>query len=135
MMPVVTTVPKRKLQTSKKDDDRRATTRRAVKTPVEYRISGSTPQSGWKRGQTLDMSASGILVDIPGKVTVGSTVELGMDWPGLYYRRSTVWLLLTASVVRNDCRGTALRILRHEFRDVRPAMVGPRNLAGNRAVA
>jgi hypothetical protein len=106
---------------------------------LQYRASGSTPDSAWKRGRTLDISAGGILIDIPESMPVGSRLELVMDWPGLYHCRPMVRLFLTASVTRTaaNTNGTciALRILNHVFGDVRPAAVRSPGAARTQAVA
>lgn len=88
---------------------------------MQYRIGNGKVQSNWRCGSTLDMSVAGILIDIP-PVLIGSTVDLEIEWTGLYHGRM-VRLVLTGTVFRVDDRGTALRILRHEFRDVRPAVI------------
>jgi len=69
------------------------------------------------------MSASGLLIEIPETLVPGTILDIGADWPGLYHGCAVVRLLLTATVIRIDQRGTALRILSHEFRDIRPALV------------
>ncbi|HXB72012.1 MAG TPA: PilZ domain-containing protein [Candidatus Acidoferrales bacterium] len=112
-----------------KGKNRRTANRYTMRTPLQYRTSGSTPQSAWKRGHTLDISAGGILIDIPEAMPVGSRLELMMDWPGLYHCRPMVRLFLTASVTRTAAHTNgaciALRILNHRFVDVRPAAVRP----------
>lgn len=102
---------------------------------MHYRIPGGVLHSAWKNGQTLDMSAGGLLIDAPEAAPVGSTVELVLDWPGLYHGKPMVHLFLIGSVMRNDSRGTALRILSHQFRDVRPAVMPSRRPERNLAVA
>jgi hypothetical protein len=77
------------------------------------------------------MSAGGIFMNATEAVLVGSTLELEIDWPGLYHDKPMVHLLVTGSVVRNDGRGTALRIVSHQFRQVRPALVPPRRAERN----
>ena len=81
------------------------------------------------------MSATGLRIEILETVSEGTVMEFLMDWTGLYHGKSTVRLFLTASVVRVDARGTALRILKHQFRDARPAVVRPRRVERNLAVA
>jgi hypothetical protein len=77
----------------------------------------------------------GILMDIPEAAPVGTELELEIDWPGLYHGKPLVHLLVIGSVLRNDSRGTALRILRHHFRYLRPAVVASRRTEKNLAVA
>jgi hypothetical protein len=98
----------------------RASNRYAVRAPVQYRSAVPSLESVWKSGYTRDMSAGGILLDQPEVAPVGSTLELAIDWPGLYHGRPLVRLFVIGTVARAGCRGTALRIISHEFRDVRP---------------
>ena len=114
---------------------RRATHRYAVKTPLRYRIPGGEINTAWKSGETLDMSVDGIFIDTPEAAPVGTELELEIDWPGLYHGKPMVRLLVIGSVVRNDGRGTALRILSHQFRYVRPAVVPYRRTERNLAVS
>jgi hypothetical protein len=82
---------------------------------MRYRAAEGPLNSAWKHGCTLNMSASGVLIHIPEAMTVGMTLELAMDWTGLYHGREKMRLFLVASVTRSDRRGTALRILAHRF--------------------
>jgi hypothetical protein len=102
---------------------------------LQYRTTGGAIKTAWKSGETLDMSVDGIFIDAPGAAPVGTELELEIDWPGLYHGKPMVRLLVIGSVVRNDARGTALRILRHRFRYVRPALVPSRRTERNLAVA
>lgn len=114
--------------------NRRIANRYPVRTAMHYRTSGGTLGSAWKNGHTLDMSAGGLLIDTPEAVPVGSTMEVVLDWPGLYHGKPMVHLFLIGSVMRNDSRGTALRVLAHQFRDVRPAVMPSRRAERNLAV-
>jgi hypothetical protein len=104
---------------------------------VQYRISGGARDSAWKCGRTLDMSVSGILIDIDAAdaTPVGSALELAIDWTGLYHGKPMVRLSVIGSVARTDARGTALRILSYEFCDVRAAVIRPQRLERSVAVA
>uniref|UniRef100_Q01XU7 Type IV pilus assembly PilZ n=1 Tax=Solibacter usitatus (strain Ellin6076) TaxID=234267 RepID=Q01XU7_SOLUE len=113
----------------------RATNRYSVNLPLQYRAPQTNLPSGWKSGRLIDMSATGLRVEIPETITVGTTLEIAMEWTGLYHGRSAVLLFLTATAVRVDAGGTALRIVRHQFRDARPAVVRPRRVERNLAVA
>ncbi len=118
-----------------KVQNRRTARRHDVKMPLQYRISEGKIASPWKCSQTIDMSVDAILIDTAKALPLGTKLELAIDWPGLYHGKPMVHLLVIGSVVRNDRRGTALRILNHEFRDVRPAVVHPRRAERDRAVA
>ena len=113
----------------------RASNRYAVRAPVQYRAAIPSLESVWKSGYTRDMSAGGILIDPPEAAPVGSTLELAIDWPGLYHGKPMVRLFVIGTVARVDCRGTALRILSHEFRDVRPIITRRRRAERNLVLA
>ncbi len=106
----------------------RASTRYAVHAPVQYRAAVPSPEAVWKSGYTRDISAAGILIDPPAAVPVGSMLELAIDWPGLYHGKPMVRLFVIGTVARVDGRGTALRIISHEFRDVRPTVTRRRRV-------
>jgi hypothetical protein len=113
----------------------RASNRYAVRAPVQYRFAAPSLESVWKSGCTRDMSAGGILIDPPEAAPVGSTLELAIDWPGLYHGKPMVRLFVSGMVARVDSRGTALRILSHEFRDVRPIVTRRRRTERNLVLA
>jgi hypothetical protein len=120
---------------SPKVKNRRITNRYTVSAPVQYRAVAPTLESVWKSGHTRDMSAGGILIDPPEVAPVGSTLEVAIDWPGLYHGKPMVRLFLIGFVARVDDRGTALRILSHQFRDVRPVVTRRRRAERNFALA
>jgi hypothetical protein len=88
----------------------------------------------WKHGRTVDMSAGGVLIDMAESLPAGCPLEVAMDWPDLYHGKPMVRLFLAGHVVRVDRRGTALRIVHHEFREVQAPIRGFRP-PGNVAVA
>ena len=103
--------------------DRRSNRRYALQTPIRYRAANAPLRSDWRRGAALNMSAGGVLIDIPERLAVGTKWELAMDWTGLYHGRQTMRLYLIAAVTRSGARGVALRILSHRFRDANPTRV------------
>jgi hypothetical protein len=113
--------------------NRRAARRYPVKTPLRYRIAGGAPEAAWKSGSTVDMSSTGILVETSEPLPPSLSFEISIDWLGLYHGRPVMRLMLIATVVRTDDRGTALSITRHEFRDIHPPAIRtgrtPRDLA------
>jgi hypothetical protein len=112
-MPLITPVPRPRRQ---KPEERRTTSRYAIKKTMEYRVTSGRTSLNWERGWTLDMSATGLLVQIPDSLPVGATLNAKIEWSGLYHGVHTVRLFLNCTVVRVDGRGTALRIVNHEFR-------------------
>lgn len=131
---VSTRIAQRKLQTSKAKD-RRGASRYDLKLAFRYRAASRPLDSAWKHGHTLNMSASGVLIDIPETRSVGSMLELAIDWPGLYHDKPMVRLYLTGAVSRTDGRSIALRILRHRFCEASAPIASARIQPGNRAVA
>jgi hypothetical protein len=99
-----------------KPSERRKTIRYAVKKTMDYCVTSGRSGLRWERGWTLDMSAGGLFVQIPDSLPIGATLTAKMDWSGLYHGVQSVRLFLTCSVVRVESRGTALRIVKHEFR-------------------
>jgi hypothetical protein len=122
-----------KSQTQAKN--RRTANRYEIRMPLRYRPVGKVQNSAWKYGHTLNVSASGLLVKLPEATPVGSTLELAVDWPGLYFDRPMVHLLVVGYIARIEKRGTALRILSHRFREIGATAGGSRNRQENRAVA
>jgi hypothetical protein len=120
---------------ARQGENRRKARRCALGMRMQYRLSNGGFRSDWRTGHTLDISVGGVLTDIPQRIPHGSCVELAIEWPGLYHGKPAVCLLVIGSVVRNDARGTVLRIVRHQFRDVQPAVIRPRQLRRNLAVA
>jgi c-di-GMP-binding flagellar brake protein YcgR len=114
--------------------NRRATNRYSVSLPLQYRAPDTNLPSGWKSGRLIDMSATGLRIEIPETVAEGTMLELALEWTALYHGRP-VRLFLIGTVVRVDARGTALRILSHQFREVRPSVLHPRRVERNLAVA
>ena len=101
---------------------------------MRYRISGANLDPAWKNGRTLNISVSGMLIEIPEAVPVGAELELSIEWLRLYHGRPTV-LLVIGTVIRNDEHGTALRILCHEFRCALAAAIPSRSAEKSLAVA
>ena len=115
--------------------ERRSHRRYTLEIPLRYRAANCPLRPVWKHGRALDMSAGGILIDLPEPVAVGTKFELAMEWTGLYHGRQAMRLFLVASVTRHDGRGAALRIVSHRFRDMTPARVRIPRSDKNLAVA
>ena len=113
--------------------ERRSHRRYSLETPLRYRAANSPLNAPWKQGRMLNMSAGGVLVQIPEPLAAGTKLELAMDWTGLYHGRQAMRLFLVTAVTRIDRRGAGLRILSSRFRDGSTARVrlprGEKNLA------
>ena len=98
--------------------ERRSHRRFALQTPLRYREANGPLNAAWKNGSMLNMSATGIFIEVADSLMVGTKLELSMEWTGLYHGRQTMRLFLIASVLRTGLQGVALRILGHRFRDL-----------------
>ena len=103
--------------------DRRFSKRYNLDTALRYRAANGPLNTPWKQGKALNMSAIGILIQVPESLEIGAKLEIAMDWTGLYHGREAMRLTLIGAVARTDSRGSALRILHHRFRDVSPTRV------------
>ena len=95
--------------------DKRSHTRYSLSTPLRYRLLGLPGSQPWRDGRSLNISAGGILMEIPEEAPRGSILEVTVDWPGVYHNRPMVRLSLVGSAVRVDSRGTAVRLLSRRF--------------------
>jgi len=64
------------------------------------------------------MSAGGVLMRVREAIALETILELSIDWPGLYHDKPAVRLSIIGSVARIDNRGTVVRILSHQFRNL-----------------
>jgi len=95
----------------------RATTRYPYVTGLRYRAFRQAAITTSGSGQSADMSAGGMAIEIGKVLEPGTEVELVLDWPGLYHGRQRMRLFVWAEVVRSDEAKTAVRIVTHEFRE------------------
>lgn len=98
--------------------NQRASTRYGFVTPLRYRVYRQAAIVTSGSGQTIDMCAGGIAIEIGKTVEPGAELELVLDWPGLYHGRQRMRLYVWGEVLRSCPSKTALRIVSHQFRDV-----------------
>lgn len=101
-----------------KQKNRRRAERYMLQMPLKYRTVDNSAGTGWKRGHTVEMSSTGILLIPTEPIGVSTELELAIDWPGLYHGREVMCLLAAGVVIRVDARGAAFRMVKYEFRDV-----------------
>lgn len=96
---------------------------------LKYRIARGSLYGPWKYANSIEMSARGMLMNLPEILPLGSFVETLMNWPGLYFDEALVQLRLAGRVSRVDDRGTLLRFTMRRFEapesSVRPVESGP----------
>jgi c-di-GMP-binding flagellar brake protein YcgR len=118
-----------------KAKDRRAFGRYPVSTSFRYRVFTAAQTRMWKQGACLNMSAGGLLVELPEQFPRGCTLEINMNWPGLYHGKAVVCLSLKVRVLRAENGHTALRIISSQFSDVSPSDGRAQAFGNARAVA
>jgi len=64
----------------------------------------------------VDISSTGVLICPAAGYRLGTVMELAINWPVLYQRVFRMALAVTGSVVRNEGRGTAIRITSHALK-------------------
>jgi hypothetical protein len=97
--------------------NQRASARYGFVTPLRYRAFRQAAITTSGSGQSIDMSAGGMSIEIGKVLEPGIELELVLDWPGIYHGRQRMRLFVWGEVVRSDETKTALRIVTHEFRD------------------
>ena len=77
--------------------NRRAACRFDVKVPLEYCVSDS-PRPAWKLGNSINVSSSGVLITTEECLSMGSVLEIAMNWPSALQGKSTVRLFMIGRV-------------------------------------
>ena len=110
--------------------ERRSGQRFPIRMPVAYRLFLKEDRRvlSQGKGQTIDISHTGVLFNTLKMYPVGAAAEMLIEWPP-GAEKIQVQLSLIGSVVRSDEHGTAVRILRHSFRSMQGEVFVP-NPAG-----
>ena len=102
-------------------NERRRSNRLPIAQPVSYK---SRPQRKGSEltgsGNTLDMSASGVLFTTDASLSEGERVELAVNWPATI-DGVALKLVVSGRVVRADVTRAAMSIERYEFKTARRA--------------
>ena len=70
--------------------NRRSHHRYSLDRKMAYRPSEGLQPGGWKQGLVIDMSATGIRLMLSNPPAIGMSLEVVMDWPGIYHGRPEV---------------------------------------------
>ena len=78
------------------------------------------------RGQavTSDIGSGGVLLKPDRLLPVGKQIQVFIDWPALLDQRCPLRLVITGRTLRSNDAGTAIGIIRYEFR-IRPKQATP----------
>lgn len=93
---------------------RRSACRYPVIAGVEYKILGAVLKSG--RGQTVNISSRGVLLQTRDTLLVGGRIVLSIAWPAQLDEKLTLTLRVFGSIVRVQGNLVAVKISRYEFR-------------------
>ena len=99
--------------------DRRAKQRFRIDQEVRYKMLYGRRISETGAGRTSNISSSGVWLTTENMLSVGTPVELSMQWPLLLNDSCPMKLMLYGCVVRSNERGAAVAIERYEFRTQR----------------
>jgi len=95
--------------------DRRASKRYDIELAVHFRVFVSRHMVHTGKGKTANMSSRGVLFRSGTPLTPGVNLELTVIWPVLFENRFPLQLRILGRVVRQDDRGTAVRVLHSWF--------------------
>ena len=78
------------------------------------------------RGQavTSDISSGGVFLKTDRVLPVSKQIQVFIDWPALLDQRCPLRLVITGKVLRSDESGSAIGIIRYDFR-IRPKRATP----------
>ncbi len=111
-------------------NERRNRLRFPISAPLIYslRNTGGT-------GVTKNISSGGVLIDIDRVLPVGRRIKLLIDWTATLEDGCLMRLQVLGRVIRSDSQGTAVAIIKHEFRTRAKNAVAEPNLANSRISA
>jgi hypothetical protein len=100
--------------------ERRSRVRYPIRLSVRYRGLGRMGGVAGV-GQTLNLSSSGILVESPRqqKVSVGSRVEVSVNWPIMLDGASPLQVVVRGKVVRSEMFRFAVSFQSYQFRTMK----------------
>jgi hypothetical protein len=94
--------------------DQRRGRRFPIREPMHYVILGANPTILGK-GNTLNISSTGIQFTTEDRIPIGCSVEVSMDWPATI-DGCALKFVARGEVVRSADNWAAMKIERHEFR-------------------
>jgi hypothetical protein len=89
---------------------------------LHYKLWDQAPSTDTRSGKTLNISSGGILFEAREPVPKQGPIELAIDWPFLLNSACHLKLIVRGRIVRSDRMGTAVAILRHDFRTSKRAI-------------
>jgi hypothetical protein len=78
---------------------------------VEYVLRGRHGEAAM-----LDVGSGGVFLKAQDPLPVGKPVKLFLEWPAMLDGRYPLRLVIEGRILRSSARGSAVSILRHEYR-------------------
>jgi PilZ domain len=95
--------------------NRRQVQRFNIRLNLRYRVSEKGIEHRWSSGTTRDLSREGLGIKPRRPLSVGSHIEIRIDWPARYEAVHPVELQITGFVIRSENGRAAVRISSHRF--------------------
>jgi c-di-GMP-binding flagellar brake protein YcgR len=95
--------------------NRRQVQRFNLRLNLRYRVSEKGIEHRWSSGTTRDLSREGLGIKPRRALSVGSHIEIRIDWPARYESVHPVELQITGFVIRSENGRAAVRISSHRF--------------------
>jgi len=95
--------------------ERRSKVRFPLELHVIYQALGGEPHHAGE-GWVVNMNRNGVLVSAQHEISVGTRMELSIEWPSLLYGRVPLRFVTVGEVVRCDLSSFALKFARYQFR-------------------
>lgn len=111
--------PAPSLRFGKAPHERRHHQRFPITAQAQYVLTGIRGQ-----GVTSDISSGGVFLKTDRILPVNKQIQLFVDWPALLDQRCPLRLVITGKTLRSDANGTAIGIIRYDFR-IRPKRATP----------
>jgi hypothetical protein len=96
--------------------DRRSSQRFPIVREIRYQLLGKRARQATGRGETLNISSSGVLFTCESLIRTWQRVELCISWPARLDGKLELMLVVRGRVVRSEPGQVALRIEHYEFR-------------------
>ena len=96
--------------------ERRGSSRFPIERALRFKSLGRKPEAESGKGQTINMSSTGILFSTDHELTPGRRVEIAISWPAQLNDTCPLKLVAKGRVVRSQDGMAALEIQQYEFR-------------------
>lgn len=96
--------------------ERRGSSRFPIERAVLFKSLGRNPEADAGKGQTINMSSTGVLFSTNQELTPGRRVEVSISWPAQLNDTCPLKLVAKGRVVRFEGGAAALEIQQYEFR-------------------